>query len=74
MFEAFWSWAEKIYPTVFSKTQLGKAFEYAFKRREYLGKYFENGNCAILHSRFPFPVLLFIFYQIFGCLSTALSV
>ena len=27
-----------------------KAFEYAFKRREYLGNYFENGNCAILNN------------------------
>ena len=33
VFEAFWSWAEKIAPTVLPKTQLGKAFEYAFKRR-----------------------------------------
>ena len=29
---------------------------------------------TVLHSRFPFLVLSFIFYQIFGCLSTALSV
>ena len=50
MFEAFWSWAEKIYPTVLSKTQLGKAFEYAFKRREYLSNYFENGSCAISNN------------------------
>lgn len=27
-----------------------KAFEYAFKRREYLGNYFENGNCAISNN------------------------
>ncbi|WP_298528360.1 IS66 family transposase [uncultured Ruminococcus sp.] len=50
VFEAFWSWAEKIYPTVLSKTQLGKAFDYTFKRREYLGNYFENGNCAISNN------------------------
>ena len=50
VFEAFWSWAEKIAPTVLPKTQLGKAFEYAFKRREYLGNYFENGNCAISNN------------------------
>jgi len=50
VFETFWSWAEKIYPTVLSKTQLGKAFEYAFKRREYLGNYFENGSCAISNN------------------------
>ena len=50
VFEAFWSWAEKIAPTVLSKTQLGKAFDYAFKRREYLGNYFETGNCAISNN------------------------
>ena len=50
MFEAFWSWAEKIYPTVLAKTQLGKAFDYAFKRREYLGNYFQNGSCAISNN------------------------
>ncbi len=50
VFEAFWSWAEKIYPTVLAKTQLGKAFDYAFKRREYLGNYFQNGSCAISNN------------------------
>ena len=50
MFEAFWSWAKKIYPTVLAKTQLGKAFDYAFKRREYLGNYFQNGSCAISNN------------------------
>ena len=50
VFEAFWSWAEKIAPTVLPKTQLGKAFEYAFKRREYLGNYFKNGDCAISNN------------------------
>ena len=39
-------WAEKVAPTVLPKTQLGKAFEYAFKRREYLGNYFKNGDCV----------------------------
>ena len=48
--EAFWSWAEKVAPTVLPKTQLGKAFEYAFKRREYLGNYFQNGDCAISNN------------------------
>ena len=50
MFEAFWSWAEKIAPTVLTKTQLGKAFEYAFKRREFLGNYFNDGDCAISNN------------------------
>ena len=50
VFDAFWSWAEKIAPTVLPKTQLGKAFEYAFKRREYLGNYFKNGDCAISNN------------------------
>ena len=50
VFEAFWSWAEKTAPTVLPKTQLGKAFEYAFKRREFLGNYFNDGNCAISNN------------------------
>ena len=50
VFEAFWSWAEKVAPTVLLKTQLEKAFEYAFKRREYLGNYFKNGDCAISNN------------------------
>ena len=50
VYEAFWSWAEKVAPTVLPKTQLGKAFEYAFKRREYLGNYFQNGDCAISNN------------------------
>ena len=29
------------------KTQLGKAFDYAFKRREFLGNYLNDGDCAI---------------------------
>lgn len=33
-----------------AKTQLGKAFDYAFKRREYLGNYFQNGSCAISNN------------------------
>jgi len=40
-------WAEKIAPTVLPKTQLGKAFEYAFKKREFLVNYFKDGDCAI---------------------------
>ena len=50
MFEAFWSWAEKSAPTVLPKTQLGKAFEYAFKRREFLGNYLNDGDCAISNN------------------------
>lgn len=50
VFEAFWSWAEKIAPKVLPKAQLGKAFEYAFKRREYLGNYFKNGDCSISNN------------------------
>lgn len=50
VFEAFWSWAEKIAPTVLAKSHLGKAFDYAFKRREYLGNYFKNGDCAISNN------------------------
>ena len=50
VFKTFWSWAEKIAPTVLPKTQLGKALDYAFKRREYLGNYFEDGNCAISNN------------------------
>ena len=50
VFDAFWSWAEKIAPTILPKTQLGKAFEYAFKRREYLGNYFKNGDCAVSNN------------------------
>ena len=48
--EAFWSWTEKITLTVLPKTQLGKAFAYAFKRREYLGNYFQNCDCAISNN------------------------
>ena len=43
-------WAEKIAPTVLPKTQLGKAFEYAFKRWEFLGNYFKDGDCAISNN------------------------
>ena len=50
VFEAFWSWAEKVAPTVLPKTHLGKAFEYAFKRREFLGNYFKNSDCAISNN------------------------
>ena len=50
VFDAFWSWAEKVAPKVLPKTQLGKAFEYAFKRRGYLGNYFKNGDCAISNN------------------------
>ena len=50
VFDAFWSWAEKIAPTVLPKSQLGKAFEYAFKRREELGNYFLDGDCAISNN------------------------
>ena len=50
VFEAFRSWAEKIAPTVLPKTQLGKAFEYAFKRWEFLGNYFKDGDCAISNN------------------------
>ena len=50
MFEAFWSWAEKIAPTVLPKTQLGKAFDYAFKRREFLGNYLNDSDCAISNN------------------------
>ena len=50
VFDAFWSWAEKTAPSVLEKSQLGKAFEYAFKRREYLGNYFLDGNCAISNN------------------------
>ena len=50
VFEAFWSWAEKVAPTILPKTQLGKAFDYAFKRREYLGNYFLDGDCVISNN------------------------
>ena len=50
VFEAFWSWAEKIVPTVLPKTQLGKAFEYAFKRRKFLGNYFKDSDCEISNN------------------------
>ena len=50
VFEAFWSWAEKIAPSVLPKTQLGKAFDYAFKRREFLENYFKDGDCAISNN------------------------
>jgi len=43
-------WAEKIAPTVLPKTQLGKAFEYAFKKREFLGNYFKDDDCAISNN------------------------
>ena len=43
-------WAEKIAPTVLPKTQLGKAFEYAFKRREFLGNYFKDGDWALSNN------------------------
>lgn len=50
VFEAFWSWAEKTALTVLPKSLIGKAFEYAFKRREYLGNYFLDGGCAISNN------------------------
>ena len=50
VFEAFWSWAEKAAPTVLAKSKFGKAFEYAFKIREYLGSYFKNGDCVISNN------------------------
>lgn len=50
MFEAFRSWDEKTAPTVLPKTQLGKVFEYAFKRREFLGNYFKSGDCTISNN------------------------
>ena len=37
-------------PTVLPKTQLGKAFDYAFKRREFLGNYLNDGDCAISNN------------------------
>ena len=33
-----------------SKTKLEKAFEYAFKRREFLGNYFKDGDCTISNN------------------------
>ena len=50
VFDAFWSWAEKTAPTVLEKSQRRKAFEYAFKRREYLSNYFLDGSCVILNN------------------------
>ena len=50
VFETFWSWAEKTALTVFPKSLIGKAFEYAFKRREYFGNYFLDGDCAISNN------------------------
>ncbi|MDE5583882.1 MAG: IS66 family transposase [Ruminococcus sp.] len=50
VFEAFWSWAEKTAQSVLPKTQLGKAFDYAFKRKDYLSNYFKNGNCVISNN------------------------
>lgn len=48
VFEAFWSWAEKVAPTVLPKTQLGKAFEYAFTvgRKNWLFSDTPNGAKA----------------------------
>lgn len=48
--EAFWSWAKKASMMVLPKTQLGKAFEYAFRRKEFLCSYFLDGNCAISNN------------------------
>ena len=50
VFEAFWSWAEKIAPIVLPKKRLGKAFDYAFKRREFLGNNLNDGDCVISNN------------------------
>ena len=50
VFEAFWSWAEKVSLTTMPKSKIGKAFEYAFKRREEFGNYFLDGRCAISNN------------------------
>ena len=50
VFEAFWSWAENVALTVLPKSLIGKAFEYVFKHREYLGNYFLDGDCAISNN------------------------
>lgn len=50
VFDEFWSWAEKTAPTVLAKSQIGKAFDYAFKRRKYWGNYFLDGECVISNN------------------------
>lgn len=50
VFEAFWSWAEKVYPMTLSKSKICKAFDYAFKRRQEFGNYFLDGRCAISNN------------------------
>lgn len=39
-----------LYVKIVELLQTGTVFEYAFKRREYLGKYFKNGDCAISNN------------------------
>ena len=67
VFEAFWSWAEKAAPTVLAKSKLGKAFEYAFKRREYLGSYFKNGDCVISNNAAENAIRSFTVGRKTGC-------
>ena len=50
VFEAFWSWAEKVAPATMPKSKISKAFEYAFKRREEFGNYFLDGRCSISNN------------------------
>ncbi len=50
VFEAFWSWAEKVAPTTIPKSKICKAFEYAFKRREEFGNYLLDGRCSISNN------------------------
>ena len=73
VFEAFWSWAEKIAPTVLPKTQLGKAFEYAFKRREFPGNYFQDGDGAISNNAAENAIRPFTVGRKTGCSATRLK-
>ena len=50
VFEAFWSWAEKVAPTTIPKSKINKVFEYAFKRRTEFGNYFLDGRCSISNN------------------------
>lgn len=48
--EAFWAWAETVWPEVLPKSKLGKAFTYAFNQKKGLMNYLLDGNLAISNN------------------------
>ncbi len=48
--EAFWVWAEKVSADILPKSQLGKAFTYAFNQKDGLMNYLSDGNCSMSNN------------------------